>query len=212
MDIYSTSFSHPRQTTPRPRSPLSSLDSSYHIHSHFGPNYASRYQPSNAPDNPTSNSGDVPLENIQKVALDAMQAQPCHITYTRAEHGKAWNFHLSGNYLQVITSRAAIIRECPVQVSSSSATICFYLISSFPLRFLIYKKDSNDHQGPAYRYTGHPGFYTHSETRGPRQAGRNSGSGPRKHISNKPARVWIILSSKWCSWPRSRWFRNRKIL
>jgi hypothetical protein len=50
--------------------------------------------------------------------MDAMAAHGCLVTFTKADPGKGWNFHLSGGYQQVMAARGMIIREVPLQVSS----------------------------------------------------------------------------------------------
>ena len=47
-----------------------------------------------------------------------MQAHGCLVSFTRADRGKGWNFHLSGGYQQVMAARGMILRDCPVLVST----------------------------------------------------------------------------------------------
>lgn len=55
-------------------------------------------------------------EAVQMVVMKAMQDHACHITFSRFEHAKCWNFYISGPYQQVMAARGTILRECPIQV------------------------------------------------------------------------------------------------
>ena len=68
------------------------------------------------------------MEAVQKVVVAAMQAHGCLISFTRAERGRGWNFHLSGGYQQVMAARGMILRECPVVVRLNlSRRTCHFL-------------------------------------------------------------------------------------
>lgn len=89
MDIYSTSFTHPRRTR--------------HIHPEF--------QNSLPPD-------PAPPEDVDKLAIHAMSIHNLHISYLPADHAhRASNFYISGPYQQVMAARGMLLKDCPVQVS-----------------------------------------------------------------------------------------------
>ncbi|KAI5119924.1 hypothetical protein M0805_000889 [Coniferiporia weirii] len=108
MDIYTTSFSYPRvAATSRPPSAL---------------DYANPYAPAqnaHANDPQAASNFAADADAVQKVALSATQAHGCLVTFTKATHGKGWNFHLSGSYQQVMAARGMILRECPTQHRAS---------------------------------------------------------------------------------------------
>lgn len=121
MDIYSTSFTYPRSLhisysptssfdfTPdlrTPRDPYSPVPPAAHAAATLVP-----------PPQDFQGNGDVSMEAVQKVAVAAMQAHGCLVSFTRAERGRGWNFHLSGGYQQVMAARGMILRDCPVAVS-----------------------------------------------------------------------------------------------
>ncbi|EJT97951.1 cytoplasmic protein [Dacryopinax primogenitus] len=62
---------------------------------------------------------EVGVDAVQRVAMDAMAAHGCLVTFTKADPGKGWNFHLSGGYQQVMASRGMIIREAPLNTRSA---------------------------------------------------------------------------------------------
>ncbi|KAF8649809.1 hypothetical protein AX16_005574 [Volvariella volvacea WC 439] len=111
MDVYTTSFTYPRL--------------SRHVHSS-----ASSLDPQSNPELrcfafPPSRVSQLTLysdatlasesEAVQKLALMAMSLHGCHIAYHMLDHGRAWNFHISGAYQQVMLARGMILKECPVQ-------------------------------------------------------------------------------------------------
>ncbi|KAF8640963.1 hypothetical protein AX17_000609 [Amanita inopinata Kibby_2008] len=119
MDVYTTSFTYPRRSR-HIRSPASSLDyqpadlraqnpdpfsSPTHQHHHL--------------QHPTTTLADVTLptdaEAIQKIAMMAMSLHGCHVSYLLADHGRTWNFYISGAYQQVMATRGLILKECPIQ-------------------------------------------------------------------------------------------------
>lgn len=100
MDIYTTSFTYPR--VPQTSHPL---------------DYGNPFAIQNALGDPVAMSAlATDAEAIQQVALNATQTHGCLVSFTKAAHGKSWNFHLSGAYQQVIAARGMILRECPTQV------------------------------------------------------------------------------------------------
>ncbi|KIK46295.1 hypothetical protein CY34DRAFT_800644 [Suillus luteus UH-Slu-Lm8-n1] len=87
MDIYSTSFTHPRRTR--------------HIHSDF---------PNPLPPDPAA------PEDVDKLAIHAMSIHNLHISYLPADHGhRGWNFYVTGPYQQVMPARGMLLKDCPVQ-------------------------------------------------------------------------------------------------
>ena len=120
MDIYSTSFTYPRSHHIS-YSPTSSFDFTPDLRTPRDPYSPVPPAPHTAtslvPPQDFQGNGDVSMENVQKVAVAAMQAHGCLVSFTRAERGRGWNFHLSGGYQQVMAARGMILRECPVAVS-----------------------------------------------------------------------------------------------
>lgn len=102
MDVYTTSFVYPR----RSRHSLSSA-SSRDLHAHD--NYP--HQPSPLPDTLASDA-----DAIQKLVILAMQLHGCHVSYFIVDQGKAYNFHITGTYQQVMLTRGLILKDCPIQV------------------------------------------------------------------------------------------------
>jgi hypothetical protein len=117
MDVYTTSFTYPRRSR-HTHSPASSLDfqgaelrtptDSYsaaqhlqHVHNNFSESTA-----------PSDN------ETVQKLAMMAMTLHGCHVSFLVADHGRGWNFHITGAYQQVMIARGMILKECPIQVTS----------------------------------------------------------------------------------------------
>ncbi|KZS96150.1 cytoplasmic protein [Sistotremastrum niveocremeum HHB9708] len=117
MDIYTISFNYPRLNTSysssfEPNQPPRTLLEPY------TPNaFSASETPS--PSNLQLANGDVSPEVVQKIVVDAMQAHHCHISFSRAEHGKTWNFYISGLHAHVVAARGMILRECPAQARSS---------------------------------------------------------------------------------------------
>lgn len=97
MDVYTTSFTYPRRAR-NIHSPPSSLD--------FPPQQ-----------DPTLSAD---AEAVQKLALMVMSLHGCHVSYQPVDQGRAWNFHITGAYQQVMISRGLILKECPIQASFHS--------------------------------------------------------------------------------------------
>ncbi|KAF8078380.1 cytoplasmic protein [Lyophyllum atratum] len=96
MDVYTTSFTYPRRSR----------------HSH--PSSANPSPPNTDAytHDPTTNQD---TEAIQKLAMMAMSLHGCHVSYFLADHGRGWNFHITGAYQQVMVTRGMILKECPIQ-------------------------------------------------------------------------------------------------
>ncbi|KAF9480442.1 cytoplasmic protein [Pholiota conissans] len=115
MDVYTTSFTYPRRSR-HIHSPASSLDfqpsdlKSALIDPFPTPQHA---QHSNSKLSDVSVSADV--EAIQKLAMMAMSLHGCHVSYYMVDQGRAWNFHITGAYQQVMITRGLILKECPIQ-------------------------------------------------------------------------------------------------
>ena len=123
MEVYTTSFTYPRRSRhvlPTPSSiefPVQELRAQSDS---YPPNHLQ--QPStNLPDPAASADTDA----IQKLALMAMSLHGCHVTYFMADQNRAWNFHITGAYQQVMATRGMILKECPIQVTG------FALCSSY---------------------------------------------------------------------------------
>ncbi|EJD04379.1 cytoplasmic protein [Fomitiporia mediterranea MF3/22] len=106
MDIYTTSFTYPRA------SPTSLPPSALDFPSPYGLN-------SFANDSQAANAFAVDADAVQKVVLSASATHGCLASFTKAAHGRGWNFHLSGSYQQVMAARGMILRECPTQHRAS---------------------------------------------------------------------------------------------
>ncbi|KAG0697160.1 cytoplasmic protein [Suillus ampliporus] len=90
MDIYSTSFTHPRR--------------SRHLHTDFPHSHPPLPPDPGAP------------EDVEKLALLAMSIHNVHVSYLPADHGqRGWNFYVSGAYQQVMAARGMLLKDCPVQ-------------------------------------------------------------------------------------------------
>jgi hypothetical protein len=110
MDIYTTSFTHPRTVHTPSYSPASSIDFTPELRTPQNP-YSPVRRPQRANHAPApSFAAEIAPDAVQAVAMDAMQQHGCLITYTRADDARAWNFHLSGAYAQVMAARGHIIR------------------------------------------------------------------------------------------------------
>ncbi|KAG9124333.1 hypothetical protein FRC07_011992 [Ceratobasidium sp. 392] len=107
MDIYTTSFTHPRSTQPASYSPASSIDLTPELRT---PQTA--YSPVRRPVRAQAPVvAEIAPDAVQAVCIDAMQQHGCLVTFTRADDARAWNFHLSGAYAQVMAARGHIIRS-----------------------------------------------------------------------------------------------------
>ncbi|KAJ8588193.1 cytoplasmic protein [Rhizopogon salebrosus TDB-379] len=94
MDIYSTSFTHPRRTR--------------HLHSDF---------PHSHPPPPPDPAAP---EDVEKLALLAMTLHNVQLSYLPADHGqRGWNFYVSGAYQQVMAARGMLLKDSPVQHRTS---------------------------------------------------------------------------------------------
>ncbi|GLB36375.1 putative K homology RNA-binding domain containing protein [Lyophyllum shimeji] len=93
MDVYTTSFTYPRRSR----------------HSH--PSQANSPAANDLHDPAASQDSDA----IQKLAMMAMSLHGCHVSYFLADHGRGWNFHITGAYQQVMVTRGMILKECPIQ-------------------------------------------------------------------------------------------------
>ncbi|KAF8971577.1 cytoplasmic protein [Flammula alnicola] len=116
MDVYTTSFTYPRRSR-HVHSPASSLDfqpsdlNSTSLIDPFPP--AQHAQHANSKMSDVSATADV--EAIQKLAMMAMSLHGCHVSYYMVDQGRAWNFHITGAYQQVMITRGLILKECPIQ-------------------------------------------------------------------------------------------------
>ncbi|KAH7911222.1 cytoplasmic protein [Hygrophoropsis aurantiaca] len=120
MDLYSTSFTHPRRSR-HIHSPSSSLDilppadlrnlqqnsenfpTAHHLH--HGANSSSL-------SDPAANSADT--DTVEKLAVLARNLHGCHVSYF-ADHNRGWNFHVTGPYPQVLMARGLLLKDSPVQ-------------------------------------------------------------------------------------------------
>lgn len=132
MDVYSTSFTHPRQSPfiqQHSHSPTSSID--------FTPDLRTprdNYPPSASPAHPSRSriplpstentatpylgvSSEYGVDAVHQVCVEAMATHGCHVSFTRVDEGRAWNFHITGGYQQVMAARGMILNDCPVQVT-----------------------------------------------------------------------------------------------
>lgn len=107
MDIYTTSFTHPRPLQSASYSPASSIDFTPELRTPQNA-YSPVRRPVRSGNAPAS--AEIAPDAVQAVCMDAMQQHGCLVTYTRADDGRAWNFHLSGAYAQVMAARGHIIR------------------------------------------------------------------------------------------------------
>jgi hypothetical protein len=112
MDVYSTAFTYPRR--------------SRHLHSpadfqgtEARPHVADSYTATHL-QQVNNNISDLPTQSdidaVQKLSLVAMTLHACHVHFLLADHGRGWNFHITGAYQQVMIARGMILKECPVQV------------------------------------------------------------------------------------------------
>ena len=116
MDFYTTSFTYPRVSASSQDIPPSPLDFAFRQNQLFlGQNTF------NVPQDNQATAADA--ETLQKVVLSASQANACVISFAKSSQGRGWNFYLSGVYQQVMLARGSVLRECPVQVSSSLVSV-----------------------------------------------------------------------------------------
>lgn len=138
MDVYTTSFTYPRRTrTVHPGA--SQLD--FHAPHALGDSYAAQQLQHPTPDPVSADS-----EAIQKLAVQVMSMHGCHVSYQPVDGGRAWNFHITGPYQQVMVSRGLVLKECPIQVR---------LVASDCPQCLTTGAASGKNQGDA---VGDPGF------------------------------------------------------
>lgn len=107
MDVYTTSFVYPR----RP------------------PHALSQTNPRDFPDafqQPLADSLASDADAVQKLVVMAMQLHGCHVSYYIVDHGKAYNFHITGNYQQVMLTRGLILKDCPIQVCPMPFALAFH--------------------------------------------------------------------------------------
>lgn len=108
MDVYTTSFTYPRRSRSA-HSQSSSFD--YPTSQTLPDQYAAQQGQQPAPD--PVHAADT--EAIQKLALTVMNMHGCHVAFHPVDQGRAWNFHITGAYQQVMLSRGIILKECPFQ-------------------------------------------------------------------------------------------------
>ncbi|KAF5355949.1 hypothetical protein D9756_004263 [Leucocoprinus leucothites] len=99
MDVYTTSFVYPR----RSRHTLSHASSRDFHHDSYP-------QQSLLPEHLAHDA-----DAVQKLVVMAMQLHGCHVSYYVVDHGKAYNFHITGSYQQVMLTRGLILKDCPIQ-------------------------------------------------------------------------------------------------
>lgn len=109
MDVYSTSFNVSRSSrhvhSPTPSIDLQHPDSDSRSH-------RLRHASSNLSDAATAGTDS---DAIQKLVMMAMALHGCHISFFLSDNGRAWNFHVTGAYQQVMMTRGLILKECPIQ-------------------------------------------------------------------------------------------------
>jgi hypothetical protein len=128
MDVYTTSFTYPRQAR-HIHSPASSLDfQGSELRTSSTDPYAATHHLQHA-NNDVTNSTD--SEAIQKLAVLAMSLHGCHVSYFAAEQGRGWNFHITGAYQQVMIARGMILKECPIQARFSFQVTSYSLTPLF---------------------------------------------------------------------------------
>lgn len=123
MDVYTTSFTYPRRSR-HIRSPASSLDyQSAELRPSVSDPFSSPVHHHHHLPQTTPALKDVALptdaDAIQKIAMMAISLHGCHVSYILADHGRAWNFYISGAYQQVLATRGMILKECPIQHRSA---------------------------------------------------------------------------------------------
>ncbi|PPQ90451.1 hypothetical protein CVT25_014969 [Psilocybe cyanescens] len=116
MDVYTTSFTYPRRSR-HIHSPASSLDfqSSDLKSSSLSDQYPSSQHLQSTNPKLSDASVTADAEAIQKLAMMAMSLHGCHVSYYMVDQGRAWNFHITGAYQQVMITRGLILKECPIQ-------------------------------------------------------------------------------------------------
>ncbi|KAF9560214.1 cytoplasmic protein [Agrocybe pediades] len=121
MDVYTTSFTYPRRSR-HIHSPASSLDfqpSDLKPTSFIDP-YPAAHHLQHPPTHKLSDvSVTADADAIQKLAMMAMSLHGCHVSYYMVDQGRAWNFHITGAYQQVMITRGMILKECPIQHRSA---------------------------------------------------------------------------------------------
>jgi hypothetical protein len=112
MDVYTCSFTYPRR--------------SRHLHSLVDFPRSDVRGPTSADSFPNSHPNGLPdisaaqdADAVQKLAMMAMTLHGCHVSYF-LEQGRSWNFQITGAYQQVMVARGMILKECPIQVTTSS--------------------------------------------------------------------------------------------
>ena len=100
MDVYTTSFTYPRRARQTPADTERQTDPFALPHASQG-------------------LADVSVADnaaIEKLAMMAMSLHGCHVSYMLADHGRGWNFLVTGAYQQVMITRGMILKDCPIQV------------------------------------------------------------------------------------------------
>lgn len=116
MDVYTTSFTYPRRPL-HIHSQSSSLDYAGSDVRAAGMLLCTHSGLSSAHCGPIPDLSTSPdSEAVQKLAMLAMTLHGCHVSYFPADHGRGWNFHITGAYQQVMVARGMILKECPIQV------------------------------------------------------------------------------------------------
>jgi hypothetical protein len=133
MDVYTTSFTYPRRSR-HIHSTASSFDFPGKELRASGVDAfaaAQQFQHNNTNSNSVipDASAAFDAESVQKLASVATSMTGCPISYFPADHGRGWNFHITGAYQQVMSARGMILKDCPVQVALPFSTGLY--LSSF---------------------------------------------------------------------------------
>lgn len=59
----------------------------------------------------TAVAGSADADAVQKLAMAVMSLHACNISYFPAQQNQGWNFHISGEFSNVMAARALILRE-----------------------------------------------------------------------------------------------------
>ncbi|EGO02484.1 hypothetical protein SERLA73DRAFT_158482 [Serpula lacrymans var. lacrymans S7.3] len=114
MDVYSTSFTHPRRMRHYSslsfdlhggdfRFPQSESLTAMHKEHQIQENHV------NAVPDASSDS-----ESIHKLTVMAMSVHGCHASSFMVDQGRGWNFYITGLYQQVMMARGMILKDCPL--------------------------------------------------------------------------------------------------
>ena len=118
MDVYTTSFTYPRRSRHIHSSTASFDFPGKELRTPAVDSYTAAQHLQLINNNIPDTSPPFDVEAVQKLAMVATTMTGCHVSYFLADHGRGWNFHLTGSYQQVMSARGMILKECPVQVSS----------------------------------------------------------------------------------------------